>query len=184
MSEDEREKDNSTAFLEAFADVRPLAHNRMTPTPTRPRPSPQKTLEDNQAVMDSLLSDEADTSEIETGEELLYRRPGIQMSVMKRLRTGKIALEAELDLHGLRVDEARAALADFLSAAQHRGLRCVRVIHGKGHSSEGRVPVLKGKVNGWLRQWDAVLAFCSAQPAHGGTGAVYVLLRRRQRGAA
>jgi len=114
----------------------------------------------------------------ETGEELLHVRPGLQQTVIRKLRRGQYAIEAELDLHGATVTQAREAVDEFLGAARERGKRCVRIIHGKGHSSVGKMPVLKGKVNSWLRQKDEVLAFCSARPNDGGTGAVYVLLKR------
>ncbi len=165
-------------FRKAVAGTRRMKQDRVTPAPRKRKPVPHKTLEDNRAVMDSLLSEDYDAAEVETGDELLYRRPGIQHSVMRRLRTGKYAIEGELDLHGLTVAEARESLAAFLRDAQFRGWRCVRIIHGKGLSSAGRIPVLKTKINTWLPQRKDVLAFCSAPPADGGAGAVYVLLRR------
>ena len=96
---------------------------------------------------------------------------------MRKLRRGQYAIEAQLDLHGNTVPEARERVSTFLRDMQTQGKRCVRIIHGKGKSSEGKLPVLKGKVNAWLQQWDQVLAFCSARPNDGGTGAIYVLLR-------
>jgi DNA-nicking Smr family endonuclease len=129
--------------------------------------------------MDSLLSHEWEPDEVESGEELLFSRPGIQKSVFKKLRTGKYTVEAELDLHGMFVNEARKLVSAFINDAQARGLRCVRIIHGKGLSSPNKMPVLKNKTNQWLQQMDAVLAFSSALPVDGGTGAVYVLLKRR-----
>ena len=105
-------------------------------------------------------------------------RGGLQQRVLRKLRRGQFAIEAELDLHGYIVPEAREALAVFLRDAQLTGKRCVRIIHGKGLGAEGRLPVLKIKVNSWLRQKDQVLAFCSTRPQDGGTGAVYVLLKK------
>jgi DNA-nicking Smr family endonuclease len=115
---------------------------------------------------------------METGEELFYCRSGLQHNVLRKLRRGHYAVEAELDLHGLRVAEARQALGTFLQNALERGIKTVRIIHGKGNGSLNKQPVLKGKVNHWLRQRAEVLAFCSARPVDGGTGAIYVLLRR------
>jgi DNA-nicking Smr family endonuclease len=178
--EDKRDPDDNSLFRRAVAGVRRIKQDRVVPHGRKPRPVPKKTLEDQQAVMDSLLSDEFEASDVETGDELLYSRPGIQHSVMRKLRTGKYAIEGELDLHGLTVAESREQLARFLRDAQFRGWRCVRIIHGKGLSSAGRIPVLKQKINSWLPQRDEVLAFCSALPADGGTGAVYVLLKRRR----
>lgn len=132
---------------------------------------------DERAVVRELAECEPVGADVETGEELSYGRPGLRPGVLRRLRRGHFPLQAELDLHGLTTPEAHAALADFLRECAHGGARCVRVIHGKGLRSRHRGPVLKGKVNLWLRRRDDVLAFVSARPADGGTGAVYVLLR-------
>jgi DNA-nicking Smr family endonuclease len=171
--------ESDTAFREAVSDARPLKQKHVTPHRRRRKPIPDQTRRDQQAVMDSLLSDDYEPSEVETGEELLYTRPGLQNTVIRKLRRGHYAVEAELDLHGNTVPQARERLDAFLDAAQAMDKRCVRIIHGKGKSSEGKLPVLKGKVNSWLRQKGEVLAFCSCPPNAGGTGAVYVLLRRR-----
>lgn len=178
MSDDNKDNDGNS-FRKAMGEMRPLKQDRITPTPRKTQPIPRKALEDEQAVMDSLLSDNWDGTEIETGEELYFVRPGIQHRMMRKLRRGKYAIENELDLHGLYVPDAREALIRFLQNAQDRGLRCVRIIHGKGKGSAGGLPVLKNKLNQWLRQKDEVLAFCSAQAHDGGTGAVYVLLKKR-----
>ncbi len=180
MSEQRRhsQESDSASFREAVRGARPLAQDRVPPYLRRPRPVPLQRLRDEHLVMASLLSDEYEPAEIETGEELLYVRPGLQKLVVRRLRRGAFAIEAELDLHGQTVAQARVRVDAFLRAAQSAGKRCVRIIHGKGKSSEGKLPVLKGKVNAWLRQKDEVLAFCSARPNDGGTGAVYVLLKK------
>ena len=132
-------------------------------------------------VLQDSLSDEYDPGDIEAGDELIFSRPGIQRSVLRKLRRGQPGIEKELDLHGLTVDEARTALASFLHNCKAQGIRCARIIHGKGHSSHQQRPVLKGKINSWLRQKDEVLAFCSARPIDGGTGAVYVLLKLQRK---
>jgi DNA-nicking Smr family endonuclease len=165
-------------FREAVAGARPLKQERVAPYRKRRKPIPEQTLRDQREVVGSLLSDEFEPADVETGEELLYVRPGLQHSVVRKLRRGFYAVEAELDLHGNTVAQARERLNRFLADAQSLGKRCARVIHGKGRSSEGKLPVLKGKVNSWLRQKNEVLAFCSCPPRDGGTGAVYVLLRR------
>jgi DNA-nicking Smr family endonuclease len=139
---------------------------------------PEQKRLDEQAVIDSLAAGEWDEGEIETGEELLFARPGVQHSVMRRLRRGEYAIEAQLDLHGQTVAQARTSVNRFLYECRTLGVRCVRIIHGKGRGSEGRLPVLKGKLNVWLRRKDEVLAFCPAKPTDGGAGAAYVLLRR------
>jgi DNA-nicking Smr family endonuclease len=143
----------------------------------RPAPLPRQRERDEQAALREALSDEVDVeSLLETDGELSFRRPQIAPDVLKRLRRGQWAIQAQIDLHGLRRDEAREALAAFLRDAGQRGLRCVRVVHGKGHGSPGKAPVLKGKVRAWLVQKDAVIAFVQARAADGGHGALVVLL--------
>lgn len=178
MPKHDRDDDTVALFRRVMAEVRPLKQDKIAPYRTRQKPIPRQTLRDQKAVLASLLSDEYDPAEIETGEELLFTRPGLQHTVMRKFRRGHFTIEAELDLHGRVVTDARELVNAFLRESRARGLRCVRIIHGKGLSSAGKLPVLKGKVNAWLRQKDEVLAFCSARPAHGGTGAVYVLLKR------
>ncbi|MGQ0658294.1 MAG: Smr/MutS family protein, partial [Chromatiales bacterium] len=144
----------------------------------RPDPIPVQRLLDEREVLREMASGHFDNAEIETGEELLYFRPGVRHTVFRRLRRGQFAIEGELDLHGLTVAEAKETLLKFLHDARGAGRRCVRIVHGKGLRSRGQEPVLKGKVNHWLRQLDTVLAFCSTRAVDGGTGALYVLLRR------
>jgi len=170
--------EDKNLFREAVSGTVPLEQQRIpphhAPIPARPR----QREEDEARVLDDMLSGDLDPAELETGEELFYCRTGLQHGVLKKLRRGHYAVEAELDLHGLRVEEARQALTPFLHDALTRRLKTVRIIHGKGHGSLHKLPVLKGKVNHWLRQREEVLAFCSARPVDGGTGAIYVLLRR------
>src|SRR3989338_5141674 len=176
---DKSDKNDPVSFPDAVGGVRPLKQDRITPPLKKRKPVPEQTLRDQREVMDSLLSDDYEPADVETGEELLYSRPGLQHSIMRKLRRGQYAIEAQLDLHGNTVPEARERVSAFIREMQAMGKRCVRIIHGKGKSSTGKLPVLKGKVNAWLRQKDEVLAFCSARPSDGGTGAVYVLLRRK-----
>ncbi len=173
-----KKNDDGALFHKAAKGTRKLKQDRITPHKPRRKPIPQQRRRDDEDVMHSLLSDEYDPADIETGEELLYTRPGIQQRVLRKFRRGQYTIEAQLDLHGRIVAEARELVSDFLRQAQANGKRVVRIIHGKGLSSEGKMPILKGKVNSWLRQKDAVLAFCSAPKKDGGTGAVYVLLKR------
>lgn len=116
------------------------------------------------------------TEDIEFGEALAFQRPQVPRSVMRQLRRGKFAVQDEMDLHGLVVSEAHDCLRDFIALCSRRNIKCVRIVHGKGLGSGSKGPVLKTKVNHWLRQWDEVLAFCSTPPRDGGTGAIYVLL--------
>jgi len=177
MADDSTKKDD-VPFHEALRDVRTIKQDRVAPYRRRRKPVPEQRRLDEQAVMDELSGGELDHSELETGEELLFARPGVQHAVLRRLRRGQYAIEAQLDLHGQTVVEARVSIARFLHESLSLGRRCVRVIHGKGRGSRGKQPVLKGKVNVWLRRKDEVLAFCPAQPTDGGHGAIYVLLKK------
>lgn len=166
-------------FIDAMEGVRPLTHDRIVPAHSKPAPIPRQALADEREVIAELLADEYDPNALASGEELMYGRPGLQRRVLRQLRRGHYSLAAELDLHGMTVAIARVALQEFLHECRRRDYRCIRIIHGKGRRSSNQGPVLKGKVDRWLRQREDVLAFCSAQPADGGTGAVYVLLRHR-----
>ena len=166
-------------FADAVGVVQPLrkAAAQHPPRP-RPAPRPQQREADEAAVLAESISDEFDAeSLLETDETLSYRRPDIGPDVVGKLRRGVWSLQGQLDLHGLRRDEAREQLGAFLREAARAGKRCVRVIHGKGNGSPGREPVLKGKVRHWLVQRDEVLAFTQARGVDGGHGAVIVLLR-------
>ncbi|HEX5515043.1 MAG TPA: Smr/MutS family protein [Gammaproteobacteria bacterium] len=174
---DRQDQTEQDLFISAMEGVRPLTHDRVAPTRSRPAPIPRQALADEREVMAELLADEYDPDALASGEELMYARPGLQRRILRRLRRGHYSLAAELDLHGMTVRVAQLALQEFLLNCRRRDYRCVRIIHGKGRRSSNQGPVLKGKVDRWLRQREDVLAFCSAQPTDGGTGAVYVLLR-------
>ena len=132
---------------------------------------------DELAVMREALSDEFDVQTLlDTDDALSFRRPGIGTDVTRKLRKGDWSIQGQVDLHGLRREDAREALVDFIKDAARMGWRCVRVVHGKGLGSLGKTPVLKGKVQSWLVQKQEVLAFVQARPAHGGAGALVVLL--------
>lgn len=165
-------------FREKVKGTRRLKQDKVPPTPSRPAPLPRQTLADERRVLDDMFSDQVEMSEFETGEEILFARPGLQHGVLRKLRRGQFAIGAELDLHGQTASEARISLTEFIKTCRVRDIRCVRIIHGKGHRSFNKLPVLKNKVATWLRQRDEVLAYCSARPVDGGTGAVYVVLKR------
>jgi DNA-nicking Smr family endonuclease len=153
-------------------------HGRVHHAPDPVAPVPAQRQLDDQRVLKEAISDEFDTSTLlETDEALSFRRPGVGIDVARKLRRGEWSIQAEIDLHGLRTDDAREALATFLREAVRQGLRCVRVVHGKGLGSPGKTPVLKGKVHGWLVQKNEVLAFVQARGDEGGAGAVVVLLK-------
>jgi len=166
-------------FREAVADAVPLPPaGRADPNRPAPASVPRQRQLDERAVLVASLSDEIGIEQyLETDEALSYRRHGIGPDVVRRLRRGEWTVKGQIDLHGLRADEAREALTAFLNRALRDEWRCVRVIHGKGLGSVGREPVLKAKVPRWLVQRQEVLAFCQARPNDGGSGALIVLLR-------
>ena len=163
----------------ALADVKPLAPaNRASLI--RPKPQPiaaQRQRDEQEALSDTLSDSPAWEQGLETGEELLFRRDGLSQQHIRKLRRGHWKIQDHLDLHGLTSPEARILTAAFLAHAVRNGLRCVRIVHGKGLSSPNREPVLKKKLSGWLAQRDEVLAYCQAPQTEGGGGAVLVLLR-------
>ena len=174
-------EDDELAFREAMQEVRPLPRREHRPVAPPPRPVARFARAAELDVLRESLLPPEDPSILDTGEELSFRRPGVREEVLRRLRRGQFAVEAEIDLHGLGRHAAHEALRGFIGEAAARGQRCVRVIHGKGRGSGPRGPVLKHVVNHWLRRMDAVVAFASARPVDGGTGAAYVLLGTARR---
>ena len=188
----ELEAAKKAAAAKAKAEEEFFAHavGVVKPLPLKHRPGHRASLQavqaapialqhqlDEQAVMREALSDEFDVETLlDTDDALSYRRPGIGTDVTRKLRKGGWSIQGQVDLHGLRREEARDALVDFIKDAARMGWRCVRVVHGKGLGSLGKTPVLKGKVQSWLIQKQEVLAFVQARPAHGGAGALVVLL--------
>jgi len=143
-----------------------------------PAPRPRQREEDEREVLREAI--EAPLSfedRLDTGDEAAYLRTGLPRRVLTDLRRGRWVVQGELDLHGLTRDEARASLARFIALSLQQGRRCLRVIHGKGHGSPGRMPVLKHLSRGWLAQREDILAFCQARPHDGGDGALLVLLQ-------
>lgn len=174
----ERAEREQRLFALSVGPVRPLrAPARAEHAPPRPQPVPVQRQLDEAAVMREALSDVFDVETLlHTDEQLSFRRPGIGPDVSARLRAGQWSIQRQIDLHGLRTDDAREALGRFITESHRAGLRCVRVVHGKGLGSPGRMPVLKGRVLRWLVQKKEVLAFVQARPAEGGAGALVVLL--------
>jgi DNA-nicking Smr family endonuclease len=164
-------------FRAAVGPLRELRHNRVEPHRQSLAPIPRSRLRDDRAVLEELASAPLQLDDLETGEELLYLREGMRPELLRKLRRGQFSVSVDIDLHGHTAEAARAALQIFLDDCVRRNTCCVRVIHGKGLRSSHRGPVLKRGVGRWLRQRDDVLAYCSARPVDGGTGAVYVLLR-------
>jgi DNA-nicking Smr family endonuclease len=165
-------------FTHAVGKVTPIAAKaRVHMTPERPSVRPLQQALDDQAALSESMSDEFDVSTLlDVDDQLSFRRPGIGTDVTRKLRKGEWAMQGQLDLHGLRSDEAREAVGQFVRDAKRMGWRCVRVVHGKGLGSPGKEPVLKSKVQRWLIQKTEVLAFVQAKPSDGGAGALVVLL--------
>jgi DNA-nicking Smr family endonuclease len=171
-----RRRDHAS-FHALVPDVTPLHRpNRAVLERRRADPVATQRLRDEQAVLRDSLSGRPDGA-LETGEELSFLRKGLPSATLRKLRRAHWVIQDELDLHGLTSLEARALLAAFLGGCLRRGLRCVRIVHGKGLRSKNREPVLKHKVARWLTQREEILAFCQARPTEGGSGAVVVLLR-------
>ena len=166
-------------FVRAAGAVKPLPdRRRVLLLPDPPAPIPVQQQLDEQRVLRESLSDEFDVSTLlDVDDALSFRRPGIGTDVTRKLRKGDWSIQREIDLHGLRREDAREALAAFIRTALRDGVRCVRVVHGKGLGSPGRVPVLKAKVQSWLIQKNEVMAFVQARGDEGGAGALVVLLR-------
>lgn len=173
-----KDKD-SDLFRQSLDDVAPISQDKVAPYRQPVKPVARQRQKDERQVMDSLLSFEQEDVLTGSGEALSFARTGLQHSVLKKLRKGGFVIEAELDLHGQTVPEAAQSLTDFIRHYRNDGKRCVRIIHGKGQGSPDKIPILKTKINTWLRQKDEVLAFCSALTVDGGTGAVYVLLKKK-----
>ena len=172
-------------FTRAVGKVAPIANQeRVWSPPQRPTPRPLQQDLDDEAVMHESMSDEFDISTLlDADDQLSFRRPGIGTDVTRKLRKGEWSIQGQIDLHGLRSDEARNAMGQFIRDAKRMGWRCVRVVHGKGLGSPGKEPVLKSKVQRWLVQKKEVLAFVQAKPSDGGGGALLVLLGPSQSAA-
>ena len=178
MTNADEEDDDLELFRSAVKDARPLKPSRLYHPGPKPKPIARQFLRDErQALADSLSDDYIPAHELESGEELLYLREGQSPAILSKLRRGHWVVQASLDLHGLVSEEARLYVAEFLADCKKRGVRCVRIVHGKGLGSKNREPVLKHKLRNWLMQRDEVIAYAQAKPTDGGSGAVIVLLK-------
>ena len=174
--------DDKETFARAMRGVRRLEHaERVSHRRSRPATAARARSARLEVLQESLHgpTDGPDALE-QLGEEVSYRRPDLPERTFRQLRRGRFRIEDETDLHGLTAAQARIRLRAFIVESAACGLGCVRVIHGKGLRSGPRGPVLKTLVQRWLAQWEEVLAFVSARARDGGSGAVYVLLRRRR----
>jgi len=167
-------------FLDAVGPVEPVEDDRVEPERPRPSARPRRDPGFDEMVDEVHFSDLAEAPE--QGEQVQYVRPGVQKAILRKLKRGGYSVSASLDLHGMTVEQARGEVTAFIRAERGELRRCVRIVHGKGYRSADGQPVLKTLLNRWLPQRDDVVAFCSAPPHDGGTGALYVLLRRLQAG--
>ncbi len=179
MSDDKPlSEDDKALFRDAIGDVKSVANDKAPDSKAKPRARVKSTQSDNRSVMEELLSELSESDLLETGEHLSYTAPGVQRGVLRKLKSGKYAIQAEIDLHGMNLQTAKQELSAFLVECQHRRLLCVRIIHGKGRKNADQAPRMKPAVNQWLQSNKKILAFCSARSNDGGTGAVYALLKR------
>ncbi|HEX6634954.1 MAG TPA: Smr/MutS family protein [Usitatibacter sp.] len=169
--------DDIELFRAEMRGVRPAPPaNRVEPWRPRPSPVPVQRIRDERAVLEELarLGAEGDDAELE--DDTLFLRPGLPRDILRKLRRTHWVIQEQLDLHGLTGDAAALETAAFLAECRRLGLRCVRIIHGKGLGSHGREPVLKRRIRKLLMRRDEVLAFVEPRAIHGGGGAVVVLL--------
>ncbi|MHB1948983.1 MAG: Smr/MutS family protein [Gammaproteobacteria bacterium] len=167
-------EEEQTTFRAAMRGVTPIQHTKTTQEPPLPAPRLLKRVDNVEPEVD-IFSDYESLPSVSSDEILQYYRPGIQHKILRNLRNGKYNVEAKLDLHGKTVAEARQTLTRFLQACKEQNIRHVLIIHGKGRNTNQ--PILKNKLNHWLRQTEQVLAFSSATGKDGRGGALYVLLK-------
>lgn len=174
----QQHQNENELFAATIGPVRSLRNsNRVNHLPAPTAPLARMRERDEAQVLRELLSDDfTPSSLLETDESLSFLRQGVAAEVLRKLRSGHWSIRRQIDLHGLRTEEAREALSEFLRRARRDGLRCLRVIHGKGHGSPGKMPVLKSRVCSWLAQKAEVMAYVQAKASDGGAGALLVLL--------
>lgn len=164
-------------FRRSVGATRQVNNDKTTRFQKRPSPRPRVRPDFEEAPGEPGFSDGFDSGTVASDETLFFSRPGLQQRQLQRLRRGQLPIGDELDMHGMTTAVARNAISDFITHCRDRHIRCIRIIHGKGYGSRGDAPVLKNRLNSWLRQHHDVLAFSSTPRQDGGTGAVYVLLR-------
>lgn len=182
MNQDQDDADELELFRQATQGVRPIQVDQADTGKPRVDPAQlqsrrARAVEGKQAIRVDGLSDQF-VIDVHPEEELVWAANGVQDGQLRRLKSGQIPFDGSIDLHGMTVDRARELLWEFIDEATRIEVRCVRITHGKAQRKDGRKPILKSHVNTWLRQHPKVLAFTSCLPRHGGTGSVYVLLRR------
>ncbi len=169
----------NNVFQDAMKGVERIHHDRVLHDTPKPRAIPLKTTNDKQQDVRDFISDEYEPVNVLAGDVLSYRVAGVQKKVFRKLRAGHYRITDELDLHGMNAKQAKEALLGYLHSVEQLESSCIRIIHGKGNRSENKSSVLKRKVDHWLQLHGRVLAYHSTLPKDGGTGAVYVLLKRQ-----
>ncbi|HEX7817515.1 Smr/MutS family protein [Dyella sp.] len=169
--------EDARLFREAIGEVRQLDPVELPPQTPKPEPRAHMFEADEAAVPAELLDMAFDPGLLEIGEELSYLRDGYPPKLLRQLKRGQFSVQDDIDLHHMNAAAAQQTIIEFLAEAHHHGLRCVRIVHGKGLRSKATGPVLKVLTDRLLRRRDDVIAFASARPAQGGTGAVVVLLK-------
>ncbi|MDA0707036.1 MAG: Smr/MutS family protein [Proteobacteria bacterium] len=171
-------EDDDKLFRRLMAEAKPLkTSDRVASTANKPKSKARFSRADEKAVLEESLQADIDELETNSGEAMRFKRASVGRTTMRMLSRGSYAVLAEIDLHGMTLDEAKPRLEAFVRRCATNNKLCIRIVHGKGLGSGERGPVLKQAVNRWLRRWDVVLAFTSARQVDGGTGAVYVLLQ-------
>ena len=171
--------DDADLFRRAMSGAKPLrADERVAAAQKKPAPKARFARADEERVLREAMQADMDTMESSNAGSMRFHRQSVGRRTMRKLARGRFSVQAEIDLHGMTVAEARPRLSDFIGDCVRRNLLCVRVVHGKGLGSGDRGPVLKNSVNRWLRKWNSVLAFVSTRQVDGGTGAIYVLLQQ------
>jgi DNA-nicking Smr family endonuclease len=166
-------------FREAVADAQPVRDSgRVQFDLPKPKPIPIHSQRDeDQALLEALEAPDGLSDAMEIGDAERFLRTGLPHKILRDLQRGRWAVQNEIDLHGLTIEEARKTLVLFLTHARRQGMRCVQMIHGKGYGSQTGEPVLRNRVRSWLMQRDEVLAFSDAPAGSGGSGAVVILLK-------
>lgn len=169
--------DDVELFRRSVGPVRKIRQDKAGPVRKTLPPRPRAQTAGDEALLTDAFSDACDSGRVSADETLFFARPGLQQRQLQRLKRGQLPIGAELDMHGMTAAIGRTAVVNFIALCREQHVRCVRIIHGKGYGSAGSAPVLKNRLNSWLRQHHDVLAFSSAQIQDGGSGALYVLLR-------
>ena len=178
-SEKDHESQSNTMQSLLGLGVKPLKQDKIAPYRKPLDPTPRQRLLDDERVMQELLDESDETVSYESGDELKFLRSGFSTRLLKKLRRGDYAIQDELDLHGLVTAEAKQQTHGFINECAADGVRAVRIVHGKGRNSPGRVPVIKNMLIGWLSKNQHVIGVVSTPANDGGSGAVYVLLNKR-----